>query len=673
MSEISTRIEEISKKIQDVDAEIFRLKRKRHELELQKEKLKERSFAEKSQYLANRNWTDEFPWSGDIGKHLKDTFGLKEFREHQVKAINAILSKHDVILVAPTGGGKSLCYQLPAVTTDGLTLVVSPLLSLMEDQVWQMQKLGVSVELLTSTTEKASLQRILKQLSDPGNELAFKLLYVTPERLAKSKRFMSSLQKCYFAKKLDRIAIDEVHCCSQWGHDFRPDYKFLGSMKTTFPDVPILGVTATATEKVIMDVQKMLNIRDCLVLKAPFNRPNLYYQVMEKPGEKKVLVELLANLLRRRYAGKSGIIYTHSQKDAEDLAQALTLNNCKVNPYHANLSPEVRTKVHENWLSGQIQAVVATVAFGMGIDKPDVRFVIHHTMSRSMENFYQETGRAGRDGKYAECLLLYRFTDAFKITTMMFAEQTGLPNAYSMIQYCISTQCRRDVISQHFAEVWNESDCGRMCDRCRFRKRLTPPKMNISRHIEDLLKIIEQADGMDVKLTAAKLVDAWYQKGPSYLRVPKQEAPYFDRTYAEQIIAYLLLEDYLKEDFHYTAYNTNSYIRKGPRQHSSDMMVEINRARFVDLPEDFPPKDDSDDDIVLISHSPPGKSPPKRPTRRTNTSTRTKRRRKLQKTSRKSSRKMEDSSSTDSDATDDVELVEETPSFFVDLDDSLCN
>ncbi|XP_059607390.1 ATP-dependent DNA helicase Q1-like [Phlebotomus argentipes] len=667
----SEEISQIDQKIKEIDVEIFRLRRQRQQLEAKKEKLKEISFAEKSRALSKQNWTGDFPWTADIRKHLKQTFGFEEFKEYQLRAINAIMSGHDMILVSPTGGGKSLCYQLPACVGSGLTLVVSPLIALMENQKWALEKLGVGVEVLTQGVDRTTTQRILKQLANPAVELTFRILYVAPERLSKSKRLMSCLQKCYFAKRLDRIAIDEVHCCSTWGHDFRPDYKFLGSLKTTFPDVPILGVTATATEKVINDVQKMLNIRDGIVLKVPFNRPNLYYQIMEKPAERKGVVELLVGLLKRRYAGKSGIIYTLSQKDTEQLATALIQHNCQVSPYHANLDAEVRSRVHENWLTGQIQAVVATVAFGMGIDKPDVRFVIHHTISRSLENFHQESGRAGRDGEYAECVVLYRLTDVFKITTMMFAEKTGLENAYAMVQFCITgAKCRRTVLAENLSE--DVVNCRKMCDRCLFRKRMSaPPKVNVTKHLKLLLEILDKADSMDMKLTGAKLIEAWFNKGPACLRANKKKAPAFDRTLAEHIIAHLILEEYLKEDFHYTAYSTNSYIKKGPRALGEDAIVAVNRVRFLDLPDDFPRNEhQSDDDVVLVS--PSKRSPEKRHRRESGCSSSPQKRAKMHRhsASAESIEQMEIESDDESDG-EAVEVVHEMPSHFIDLDDSL--
>jgi ATP-dependent DNA helicase Q1 len=320
-----------------------------------------------------------------------------------------------------------------------------------------LKKRGIAAELLSSSTDNETVNRVHKFLNDSGYSTQLKLLYVTPERMAKSKRLMSALQKSYQNKKLERIAIDEVHCCSILGHDFRPDYKYLGTLKTLFPNTPIIGVTATASRKVLLDVQKILNIRGCLIFNSPFNRPNLFYGVLEKPSETEAVYDLLADLLKNRYAGQSGIIYTFSIKDTETLTSELLQRDCKVRPYHASLEPSQRTSVYQKWMNNEVQAVVATIAFGLGIDKPDCRFVIHHTLSKSMENFYQESGRCGRDGNYAECVLLFKFSDMFKISTMTFAESNGLKNAYSMVNYCINAKkCRRDLFSNYFTEVWNE-------------------------------------------------------------------------------------------------------------------------------------------------------------------------------------------------------------------------
>lgn len=507
----------------------------------------------------------------------------------QLETINATLSKHDLIYVAPTGQGKSLTYQLPALVDKGITLVVSPLISLMEDQLHSLEKRGIPAKMLSAQSTKEETKRIHTILEDPSLSTAdqMKLLYVTPERMSKSKRFMQALQKCYHNSKLDRIAIDEIHSVSVLGHDFRPDYKFLGNMKTLFPNTPILGVTATASRKVLMDIQKILNIRGCIIFNSPFNRPNLYYHVIDKPSENEACYDMLANLLSNRYKGQSGIIYTFSIKDTETLTSELLQRDIKVRPYHAQLEPAQRSSIYRQWMENKIQAVVATIAFGLGIDKQDVRFVIHHTMSKSMENFYQESGRCGRDGKFAESILMYRMADMFKISCMTFAETDGLKNAYSMINYAInSKRCRRDQFAKHFTDVWNDKNCGKMCDCCYHKNEsriVKPPEIDIMVHYRSLLKILEKAKATDTKLTALKLIDAWFQKGTKSARVDDMSAPNIDRFYGEQILVHLIINDYLREDFHYTAYSTNSYVVQGPRI-PKECDIEFNPSRIYELP-----------------------------------------------------------------------------------------
>ncbi|CAG0900109.1 unnamed protein product, partial [Darwinula stevensoni] len=379
----------------------------------------------------------EFPWSKEIKEALRGKFKLEKFRDLQLAAINASLSRHDVILIMPTGGGKSLVYQLPAVVSQGVTLVVSPLVSLMEDQIMALHKLQIHADMLNASCSREKVSQILNALIDKHGDL--KLLYVTPEKMAKSKRFMSKLQKCYELGLLARVAIDEVHCCSQWGHDFRPDYKFLGILRSMFPKTPILGLTATATSNVTEDVKEFLNIPQAMVFKSSFNRPNLYYEVQEKSSSLKDSLDILSSLLTQDFAGQSGIIYTLTIRESEELTTELQKRGLQVGCYHANLEAKTRSDIHQKWLQNEIQAVVATVAFGMGIDKPDVRFVIHHCMSKSMENFYQESGRAGRDEERARCIVLFRFADIFRISTMVFTERTGLTNLYSMVSYCLDS------------------------------------------------------------------------------------------------------------------------------------------------------------------------------------------------------------------------------------------
>ncbi|CRL07154.1 CLUMA_CG020147, isoform A [Clunio marinus] len=579
-------ISQINERIKNIDTEIERLSVLKRKLNIAKEKLQDRKYLEQSNHLASNDWSQEnYPWSNKIRENLQSVFKIQTFRSQQLETINVTMSKIDVILVAPTGCGKSLCFQLPAITEAGVTLVVSPLISLMEDQLHGLRKKGISAELLSMSTDSETVNRIHRFLNDADLSNKLKLLYVTPERMAKSKRLMSALQKCYQKEMLERIAIDEVHCCSILGHDFRPDYKYLGTLKSLFPKIPIIGVTATASRRVIIDVQKMLNIRGCLVLNAPFNRPNLFYGVIEKPNENDAVYDLLSNLLKIRYKNKSGIIYTFSIKDTETLVSELLQRDCKVRAYHASLEANQRSKVYQKWMMNEIQAVVATIAFGLGIDKPDVRFVIHHVMSKSIENFYQETGRCGRDGKYAESVLLYKLGDIFKISTMTFVETNGLQNAYSMVGYCINGKnCRRDIFSKFFTEVWSDKNCGKMCDHCSFNSRsrkIMPPVTNITSHYRTLLRIIENARGMDIKLTALKLVDAWFHKGPTKLRL-EISPPAIDRNLGEQIVAFLIINHFLEEDFHYTAYNTISYIKKGSK--STQDEIDYQPSRICELP-----------------------------------------------------------------------------------------
>lgn len=290
----------IDYELRQIETEQQKLEDRKKILLDRKQKLNDDALLKKSFKLAKKNWNLEtFSWSKNLQKALKDVFKIKELRPLQLQTMNAFLSNEDVILIMPTGGGKSLCYQLPAVISKGVTIVVSPLVALMEDQLHGLHKLKVNAKMLSSKAPKADVTATMNGLIDNKSDL--RLVYVTPEYMAKSNRFMSKLQKAFEMKRLDRFAIDEVHCCSQWGHDFRPDYKFLGILKSMFPGVPLLGLTATAPAKIIVDVQKMLDIQGCLVLRASFNRPNLFYEVRRKPSDKETCLEMLVSLLKHRW------------------------------------------------------------------------------------------------------------------------------------------------------------------------------------------------------------------------------------------------------------------------------------------------------------------------------------------------------------------------------------
>jgi ATP-dependent DNA helicase Q1 len=584
-----SEMKEIDKSLSSLQENIQTLLDEREMLQDRKRLLQARinSIEDLQQISVQNDLTDwetgRFPWSDEIQSTLGSTFGLGSFRPLQLSCINAVMSRKDVILIMPTGGGKSLCYQLPAVMNHGVTLVISPLVSLMEDQLMSVRKYGIESQMLNASSSKQHVNNVYGDLIDKNNT-SLKILYVTPEKVSKSKVLMSNLEKAYENNRLSCIVIDEVHCTSQWGHDFRPDYKVLGILKRQFPWTPVMGLTATATDVVLEDCKKILNLKTCLVFKASYNRMNLFYEVREKPTAHKDQMSDMAEIVKRKFTKQSGIVYCLSQKDVEQVCVDLCDRNISASCYHANMPPADKTKVHTLWLANKIQVIVATIAFGMGIDKKDVRFVIHHTLSKSMENYYQESGRAGRDGLPAVCVLYYKLGDMFRQSGLTYKEHAGLRNLYSMMKYCINdTRCRRYLIASHFGEVWKQTDCDKMCSIC--QRGSTIVTEDVTSICQGFLQVLH-SHPQNKKLTALKLIEAWKNSPIAKGEFAKAKPTVLK---LEKVLGFCLLENILKEDLHFTPYGTVTYILPGAKSHSvrdnrtpvtMEMPVE-GKGRFI--------------------------------------------------------------------------------------------
>ena len=401
----------------------------------------------------------------NLHKPLKSFFGFNGFKGTQEAIINNILNKQDTFVIMPTGGGKSLCYQLPAIMSEGTAIIVSPLIALMKNQVDALR--GFSKEnsiahFLNSSLNKAEIAVVKSDVLSGKT----KLLYVAPETLNKEDNV------AFFSEfKISFFAIDEAHCISEWGHDFRPEYRRLRPIIEKLGSVPVMALTATATPKVQQDIQKNLGMQESKLFKSSFNRDNLYYEVRAKKDVIKEIVKYA-----KQNTGKSGIIYCLSRKKVEEVAQALIVNGVKAAPYHAGLDAKERAKTQDGFLMEDIDVIVATIAFGMGIDKPDVRFVIHHDIPKSLEGYYQETGRAGRDGGEGNCVTFYSYDDIMKLEKFMKdkpvnEQEIGKQMLSETASFAETSSCRRKFILHYFGEEFNESKCNEMCDNCRHPKQ----------------------------------------------------------------------------------------------------------------------------------------------------------------------------------------------------------
>ena len=396
---------------------------------------------------------------------LKEFFGFDSFKADQERIIMHLANGNNAFVLMPTGGGKSLCYQLPALVMEGTAIVISPLIALMKNQVDAIRGFvsgndGIA-HFLNSSLNKAQLMEVRKDLMTGVT----KLLYVAPESLTKAEN-IAMLKEI----KISFYAVDEAHCISEWGHDFRPEYRRIRTIIEDIGSAPIIALTATATPKVQSDILKNLGMQDATVFKSSFNRPNLYYEVRDKSDPKKDIIKFI-----RQNPGKSGIIYCLSRRKVEELAELLNINGIKAAPYHAGLDAKTRAENQDAFLMEEIDVIVATIAFGMGIDKPDVRFVIHYDIPKSIEGYYQETGRAGRDGQEGQCITFYSYKDIQKLEKFMqgkpIAEQEiGKQLLMETVAYAESNSCRRKLLLNYFGEEYTGENCG-ACDNCLHPKK----------------------------------------------------------------------------------------------------------------------------------------------------------------------------------------------------------
>mmetsp|Transcript_11878 Transcript_11878/g.22244 ORF Transcript_11878/g.22244 Transcript_11878/m.22244 type:complete len:894 (-) Transcript_11878:838-3519(-) len=512
--------------------------------------------------------SNRYPWSNQINHELRNTFRIQSFRDHQREIINSTMSGQDVFVIMRTGGGKSLTYQLPALLEGKgpqkkVTVVISPLLSLIRDQEEQMNQFSKGTATsFSSASSSAEQTRRWNLVRDPSGGIC--LIFVTPEKVYKSGRFKSEMEKLNQQNRLGRFVIDECHCCSVWGFDFRTDYTKLGILKQHFPRIPLIAVTATASDRVREDCCNILRIgRNYRFYRSSANRPNLKYCIKVKPEKADDVVEEMAKFIRGHHPRNAGIIYCFSKKEANSVAEKLSSMGISAKPYHSDVSDTAKERIHRSWMSNKTQVVVATIAFGLGINKPDVRFVLHHSLSKTLEAYYQESGRAGRDGGEADCVLYYSPKDVCRTLGMIHGERTEIA-FWSMARYAQmhgdDALCKRIILS-NLGEPGSEKiedviNCG--------GANSTTEEREIGMFCKDLVKMIHNS-GRDMTMT--QIVQMWRSKGrdtPDYIKDSSLSSE-LTKDECERVIVSLMISNILYPNVKFTAYNNIVYIGLKPQ------------------------------------------------------------------------------------------------------------
>jgi len=517
--------------------------------------------------------------------NLQNFFGFDNFKGDQESIITNILEGNNTFVIMPTGGGKSICYQLPALMSEGTAIVISPLIALMKNQVDQLRAFGGNdsiAHFLNSSLNKSEITQVKSDLLSGHT----KLLYVAPESLAKQDNieFLNLI-------KISFVAVDEAHCISEWGHDFRPEYRKIKQVIAGLGDnIPIIALTATATPKVQQDIMKNLGMSEATLFKSSFNRPNLFYEIRPKRDINKEIIKYI-----KSNPGKSGIIYCLSRKKVEEVAEALNLNGISALPYHAGLDPKVRAETQDKFLMEDAEVIVATIAFGMGIDKPDVRFVIHHDVPKSMEGYYQETGRAGRDGGEGICIAFYAQKDVDKLAKFMkdkpvSEREIGTQILKEVIDYAESGVCRRKQILHYFGENFNETGCNCMCDNCKKPKKQFDAEAQLSTLLQFIQKTEEKFDdahllNVFLGLETAQTIAYEHSKVPEF-GIGKEEGILLWKSVIRQAV----LNNYLFKDI------DNYGLLKLTKQ-GKDFIINPYSLKFI-LNEPIETGTDDDDDDV---------------------------------------------------------------------------